>query len=228
MKRILIILSCVFVTTQLFAQQSEEKQQEMARKAKITDANYLFLNDQYAKALMIYRELVRDDINNANLNYLAGLCYLKLPFENGRSIPYLERAVKNLTYKYKEGSYKETKAPIDALFWLGYAYHLNKGYTPAQIYYKRYHDTLPVEDVYNIQMVERQIESCKNAKELAKKPVPVEISNLGNYVNSSIGDYNPCVNGDGTILIYTRLRGKNIKDTLNLSSYVITSLEVLE
>jgi len=229
MKRIFTVLFCILSFNFAFSQNDEdESSNEKELRAKIDDAFYLYLNEQYAKALPVFKDLVRTDINNANFNYLTGMCYLKLPFENGRSIPYLERAAKNTTRQYNDGSYKETKAPIDALFWLGYAYHLNRGYTPAQIYYNRYRDSLQVTDIFNIEMVERQIESCKSAKDLASNPVPVEISNLGNYINSKYKDFNPCLNASGTRIIYTRIKPKEDKDTNNLNKYSKTEYQILE
>jgi len=228
MRKISVLIFCLMLTNTLFSQNRDANQLDKEKKNKIADAHYLYLNEEYAKAVIAFKDLVRDEPDNANFNYLTGLCFLKLPFENGRSIPYLTKAVQNLTFDYKEGSYKETKAPINALYWLGYAYHLNKGYTLAQMYYKRYRDTLPVTEIYNIRMVERQMESCLNAKELSKHPVEVEINNLGNYINSPRGDINPCVNGNGTMIVYTRVRDKKAKDTINLSVYSRKDYQILE
>jgi outer membrane protein OmpA-like peptidoglycan-associated protein len=228
MKNIYIILFCLFLSNVSFSQNKHDIQLNKERQEKIADAQYLFLNEEYAKALVAYRDLANSEPENANFNYLTGYCYLKVPFENGRSIPYLTKAIKNLSLLYKEGSNKEIAAPIDALFWLGYAYHLNKGYSYAQIYYKRYRDTLSVDDAPNIKMVDRQIESCNNARELSKHPVQVEIENLGNTINSSKGDLNPCVNGKGTSLLYTRIKEKNKKDTNNLSIYSKKEYQIFE
>lgn len=230
MKRFFTIFFCILSFNFAFSQNDTEDEADGDKELRnrIDDAFYLYLNEQYAKALPVFKELVRSDINNANLNYLTGKCFLELPFENGRSIPYFERAVKNMTPTYNDGSYKETKAPYDALFWLGFAYHLNKGYTPAQIYYNKYRDTLAVSDIYNIEMVERQIESCKTAKELSKNPVPVEIQNLGNYINSRYKDFNPCLNAKGNTIVYTRVKPKNPKDTGNLNRFTKTELQILE
>ena len=230
MKKLLIIILSFLSFGNLNAQIFEEEENvgETEIRAKLDDAFYLYLNEQYSKALPVFKDLVRNDINNANLNYLTGMCYLKLPFENGRSIPYLERAIKNITRNYKDGSYKETKAPIDALFWLGYAYHLNNGFTLAQMYYNKYRDSLVVSDIYNIEMAERQIISAQTAKELFKNPVPVEIQNLGNYLISRYKFFNPCLNANGTAIIYTRVKEKEAKDTNNLNKYTKTDLQILE
>jgi len=228
MRKIAIQIFCLMLVTALYSQNKGEGMSDRERKTKMIDAHYLYLNKEYSKAVMAFKDLVKEDPDNANLNYLTGICFLNLPFENGRSISYLKKAVKSLTINYKEGSIKETKAPIDALYWLGRAYHINKGYTPAQLYYKRYRDTLQVNDIYNIKMVERQIESCVSAKELSKHPVDVDISNLGNYVNSPKADINPCVNSDGTMLVYTRIKDKNAKDTTNLKLYPHKEYQILE
>jgi len=228
MKKIQILFFCLLLTNFLFAQNKNDKYSEKELNAKLADAHYLLLNEEYKKALVEFSDLSKFKPNNAYYNYLTGYCYLKLPFENGRSIPYLLKAINQISLKYQEGSSKEINAPIDALYWLGYAYHLNKGFSPAIEYYKRYRDTLPPDDLPNIKMVERQIESCQNAKLLIKNPVTVEIDNLGNYVNSPKGDFNPCVNGDGSLLLFTRIKEKANKDTNNLNIYTKKEFQILQ
>jgi len=46
-------------------------------------------------------------------------------WEQTESISYLEDAVKNFNLKYKEGKYRETKAPYDAYYFLANAYRIN-------------------------------------------------------------------------------------------------------
>ncbi len=197
MKTVLILLSLLVSSTLIFGQANEKLKQ------RIIDAEYLFLNEEYAEALRIFKDLQKEDKDNANLNYRIGLCYQYLPFEAGRSIKPLEIAVKSMTYDYNEGSYKEVKAPIHALYYLGNAYHTN-GYTQeALATYKRYRDTLPASDVYNLKMVERQLISCENANEIKKNPVPVEISNVGRSINGPLADFNPILTGDGNTMYFT-------------------------
>lgn len=211
----------------LQAQKKTTVLSEKEQKVTLADAHYLLLNEEYKKALVEFKDLATSDPSNANFNYLTAYCYLKLPFENGKSIPFLKKAIKKLSNTYEDGSNKETNAPLDALYLLGYAYHLNNDYTFALQYYKRFRDTLTTEDVATKRMVERQIESCVNAQALSKHPVPVEIENLGNYVNSKKGDFNPCVNAKGTVLIYTRIKEKE-EDTTNLSVYSKKEYQIIQ
>ena len=74
-------------------------------KKKFTEAEYLFLDEEYSNALPLYLALYNQDSTNANLNYKIGLCYLNLP-EKTKSIFFLESAVKSITTKYKKRSYK--------------------------------------------------------------------------------------------------------------------------
>ena len=87
MKRFCTILFCLLSFNFAFSQNDvEESSNEKEWREKVDDAFYLYLNDQYAKALPVFKELVLNDINNANFNYLTGICYLKLPFENGNTL----------------------------------------------------------------------------------------------------------------------------------------------
>jgi len=199
MNKLLVLLAAFFA----FGANISYGQADEKLKQRIIDAEYLFLNEEYEEALRIFKDLVQNDPDNANFNYRIGQCYQLLPFEAGRSIPYLEKAVKNLTYEYNEGSYKETQAPIAALFYLGNAYHTNGYIDEAIKTYERYRDTLPIEETYNLKMVERQIVSCENAKEIRKNPTSVEISNVGRNINGPMADFNPIVTGDGKIMYYT-------------------------
>lgn len=211
MKRITLLLLLVGSFSLMNAQSNEKF------KDKITDAEYLFLNEDYADALNVYKEVYKQDPENANICYRIGLCYQMLPFEAGRSIPYLETAIKSLSKSYKEGSYKERNAPIDALYYLAYAYHTNNYIEKAIETYTTYRDSLPISDVYNIKLTERQIESALNAKEIMKNPVEIEISNIGNVVNSALSDYNPAVTADGKTIIFTRGIPAKISDTAKIS-----------
>lgn len=198
MKYFLLGIATFLLTISSSAQMSE------ALKDKIIDAEYFFLNEDYKSALELFKELYDEDPANANFAYRIGLCYQLMPFEAGQSIPYLEKATRNMTFEYNEGSYKERKAPMNALFYLGYGYHTNNSLDNALEYYQAYRDSLPVDDVYNIKMVERQIISVRNAKEISKLPVSTEIANVGNRINSKDADYNPTLTADGNTLIFTR------------------------
>ncbi|MFO7868855.1 MAG: hypothetical protein R6U95_06115 [Bacteroidales bacterium] len=201
MKNFFITLSFVFLSIVSYSQVEE------TIKDKISDANYFYYNEEYGKALPIFKEILEDDPNNANINFKAGRCYQLMPFEAGRSIKYLEKAVQDIAEDddYVVGSYKERRAPVSALYHLARAYHMNRYYEEAIQYYTLFRDRLSVSDTYSLQVVERELESCKTAKEITETPVGVEIYNVGNIINTPYADYNPCITADNNTLFFTRL-----------------------
>jgi len=199
MKYFFITLSFLCVSFFSYSQIEEEL------KDLINDAEYFYWNEDYEQAIPIYKEILAKDPDNAHMNYKIGMCYQLMPFEAGRSINYLEKAVKNVSSLHVDGSYKDRTAPVVALYRLGYAYHTNKYYSEALKTYSQFRDSLSVDDLYNINIVERQLLSCKTAKEISEHPVSVEIWNVGNVINTPQADFNPCVTADGKKMFFTRI-----------------------
>jgi len=103
------------------------------------EGEYWLVEESYPDALAEYQKLyTRGYENNANINYRMGICYLNIPGKKEKSIPYLEKAVKNVTPRYKEGIFKETKAPYDAWLYLGNAYRITNELDKAVDAYNTY------------------------------------------------------------------------------------------
>jgi len=83
------------------------------------------LFEDYKEALPPYQRLLKAYPNNSNFKYRIGQCYINTPGEKEKAISYLEEAVKNINPKYKEGKFKETRAPYDAYYYLANAYRIN-------------------------------------------------------------------------------------------------------
>ena len=200
MKYFLISILCVFASLYVEAQSPQLRQ-------KLQDAEYFFLNEDYEQALKYFKDILKMDPKNFNVNYKIGLCYQRMPFEAGRSIPYLQKAITGISKSYVEGSITEKKAPLQSMYSLAYAFHTNKYYDEAIAMYQRYIDTIPAgsNSLYNSEIATRQLQSCRNAKEISKKPTNVEVFNVGNVINSVFDDFNPCPTADGKYLFFTRL-----------------------
>ena len=102
-----------------------------------------------------------------NIKYKIGNCYLNIPGEKEKSIPYLEEAVKTASYDSKTESFKETRAPLDAYFSLGKAYMINneleKALNTLQTFNKLARETKNKGGMKNLDYIEQQIQACKNA-----------------------------------------------------------------
>ncbi|MCQ2960586.1 MAG: hypothetical protein MJ198_10450 [Bacteroidales bacterium] len=204
-KFIRAFLLLLLVTLSGVAQNIDDKLQSMR-----LDAEYYFFNGDYEQALKIYKDILQLDPDNCNVNYKIGVCYQRMPFEAGRSINYLKKAVKEVTNDYIEGSASERKAPIMAWYALARGYHTNKFYEEGVAAYQQYLDRLSPNDLQLRKRALREMISCRTAAEIIKKPVPVEIFNIGNVLNTEFNDFNPCPTEDGSVLFFTRLEKQQV------------------
>jgi hypothetical protein len=196
MKHLLILL--VLQLTILFSlySQAEPDYREM-----FLEAESYFLFEEYNEALPIYLRLNSAFPENDNYNYKIGVCYLNDPYQKDKAIDYLEKAIQNINQDYKDNSYKETAAPPEAYFYLGNAYRINNQIDKAIETYKLFKE-LSDPEVYDHELVDEQIKACNNAIELKNKPVDIDISNLGERINTRFSDINPVVSGDETKMVY--------------------------
>lgn len=165
------------------------------------EAESYFLFEEYADALVYYQQLNRYYPDNDNINFKIGVCLLNDPFRKEESIAWLEKAVQNTDPKYKEDSYRETKAPTEAYFYLGNAYRINNQLDTAISTYRKFKE-IGDPGVYDFDLVDKQIESCEHAKELMGDPVDFDMVNLGDRINSRFSDVNPVISGDRTKMVF--------------------------
>ncbi len=167
------------------------------------EAEFWLMEESYPDALVEYQKLVpRGYADNANINYRIGICYLNIPGEKDKAIPYLEKAVQNLTPRYKEGIFKENKAPYDAWLYLGNGYRINNQLDKAIEAYNTYKELLDDEESEEVHYVDQQIEACNNAKKAMDNPVYLIREHLGELINTGTADFNPVVSQDEQTMVY--------------------------
>jgi len=151
MKKLLIFLLLAFISIPtLLAQQDKEKE-------IFLEGEYFMLYEEFPDALPFYLQLIGKYPDNANLNYRLGLCYLNIQGEKDKAIPYFEKAINNLTNRYKEGDFREEEAPYDTYFYLANAYQINNEIIKAKCTYEKYLTFLYPGDTLNIKFVNKQI-----------------------------------------------------------------------
>ena len=200
MKRLLLLIAliCICSIESLFAQEANQKLKEL-----FLDGEYFFLSEDYEEALYSYNTLYkRGYADNANINYRLGQCYLNISGEKSKAVTYLEKAVQNLTGKYTEGSFKETKAPYEAQFYLGNAYRVTNQLDKAIAEYEKYKTLIDPKNVSAMTLANKEIESCNYAKEMMKHPLITKKVTLGRPVNTPNRDYFPAVSGNESVLVY--------------------------
>src|SRR6056297_241648 len=179
-------------------------QNEKSAEETFLDAEYYRLYEEYEEALPLYQQLINDGYDNAHINYRIGECLLEIPGKKDNSLSYLKKAVKNINRKFKEGSFKEKGAPVYAIFYLGKAYQVNDELDKALETYETFKNKLGEKrDEYNMDFVNKQIESCKTAQELMENPINIKQENLGQIINNPYANIKPVVNNDESKIVFT-------------------------
>ncbi len=161
------------------------------------------LYEEYRDALPLYQLLLKVNPLNSNYKYRIGQCLLNIPGRKQEAISYLEEAVKDINPGYRQGSFRETHAPLDAYYYLANAYRINNQLEKAIETYQIFKKNLNPK-VYDTTIVNMQIESCLNALEITKVPLYIKKINSGNNVNNQYSDFNPVVSADESIMVFNR------------------------
>ena len=186
---------------------SAQSSSEMKKIFEKAESYYLY--EEYELANQLY--LIIDSTGNGNIQYKIGNCYVNIPGEKEKSIPYLESAIKSASYESKTESFKEKRAPLDSYFSLSKAYLINnqldKALNTLQTFNKLARETSSKGGMKNLEYIEQQIQPCKNAIDYKNNPVIFSKKTMGSdFSQGSIND-NPAVSFDGNTIVYTERRG---------------------
>jgi hypothetical protein len=197
------LLTLIIFPVAAFSQSTKELKEIFAQ------AESYYLYEEYELANQLY--IIMENPENLNLSYKIGTCYLNIPDEKEKAIPYLESAVKNAVYDAKTGSFKEKRAPLDAYFYLAKAYMINndleKGLNTLQTFTNLAEETQKKGGMENLEFVDQQMLACKNAIQFVKNPVALSKKNLGSGFSQGSMNENPAVSFDGNTIVYTERRG---------------------
>lgn len=172
-------------------------------------------NGQYQQALQKFLGLHKLSPRNANINYKIGMAYLGINGQKEKAVPYMESAAASTSDKYKDG-YKETDAPLDALYYLGRAYHLNLEFDKAITAYKQYISKGNLWDEEEKAHVKRLVQNCQNAKLIVESPMSATLESLGGKLNSEFDEYAAVTDSAETMLIFTSRRPGSTGGRLDL------------
>jgi len=198
MRRLLYFLTIILLSSSIaIAQQEKVNIDEL-----FDDAEYFFSTGDYQEAVFLFLKLTGMQPDNANYNFRTGMTYLNIPGQETKAIPYLEKAVLNISLDYKPNELTENKAPHHSLFYLGNAYRINNNLDKALESYNRFKSLKDFEKKYNIRIVESEIKACERAKIIIDSPLNLVKTNLGTPVNTANSDYSPILTHDENTLVF--------------------------
>lgn len=192
-QKIVIIVFLFIIASNFASAQSKMQIIEMEREA---DANFRANNFHVALPILLKLDSLKP--NSGTYDYPIGVCYIATE-DNIHALNYLEHCLA-----------KSDKHPAALNYYLGKAYHLSHRMDDAIKYYTLYQDEFKdSKSKTNKQLVEevnRDIQMCKNGKELMANPLEIEIVNLGPEINSQYPEYGPVISADEKEIIFTSNR----------------------
>ncbi len=193
-----ILLSCFIILLALPAMTQETENLEQM----LDDGFFFFQEEDYQEAIFYLLKLEGTRYDNANVQFKTGMCYLNIPGQEYKAIPYLEKALNDLTGKYSARSTDETSAPYHTWFFLGRAYRINNQLEEALEAFNSFKEVPGFEKNYNLRIVDNEINACEIAKIIQDIPVEVRIDNLGSTINNESDNYYPVISADGQTLVF--------------------------
>jgi Tfp pilus assembly protein PilF len=167
--------------------------------AKMVLAKQKLYGGQYISALNQYREIEKNNPNNATVKYYVGLCYFNLQ-QNANAKEALLKSVE----------LNSTEKP-EAHLVLGKIYQAEDNPDKAIQEFEIFKAD-SVDDKESNEDASVLLSQCRNAKNFMANPIDVEVINLGPNINSKYDDKNPCITADGSKLVFTTRRPENTND----------------
>ncbi|MFH0893220.1 MAG: OmpA family protein [Bacteroidota bacterium] len=208
MKKALVVIFWLCLPILAFGQFSNEF------KRLYLKADEFMYADQYQQALPLFLKLDSLNSGNANINFNIGMCYFNLPGGKLKALPYLEKAMQNVSVDYY-GSYNETTSSVFVFYYLGKINMLDYKFDAAIDYFKKFKYYLTAGDADFIKDVDRLTEMCYVAIKMVKYPISIRVDNLGENVNTLYKEHSPVISADGKTLYFTSRRvgtTGNVKD----------------
>ncbi|MFT6997179.1 MAG: tetratricopeptide (TPR) repeat protein [Cryomorphaceae bacterium] len=189
--------------------------QSLPLNKRFEEAVRLEAEGEKRQASDIWSSLAADFPENGNLQYRAGISHLQSFDQKTGALPFLKLAEEIGTdAKYDPISPQEKKSPITLYFYLGKAYHLNYNLDKAKLYYEKFTEVAPSKHFLFADAV-LGVQQVGHAKVITAAPVPFNITNLGDTINSPYPDYSPVISIDENSIFYTSRRLRT--DSSNLS-----------
>jgi tetratricopeptide (TPR) repeat protein len=200
MKSIVIITLSVFCLSNLTWAQPDKKEASMIDGAllgpKLIAAKHEFNENNMRGALTLYREVLDVEPNNYAALYGTAQCHYYLKKYN-LALEYLDKAV-----AIRPNESAETQ------FFYGQTYHRTGKLDEAITSFQNF-TAFQKKTSYEVELAMQFIQECKYAKAMMANPAPVQVTNMGDVVNSRFDDYTPSISSDNKTLLFTSRRNTN-------------------
>jgi hypothetical protein len=184
--------------------------------AQYTDprkAEEFFDNENYLKAMEVYKKLIEQNPDDPEYYRKIGICYLRTFKDRTSAAEYLKKA-----------SEKKGHKP-EVWYYLAKAYMMQDEFKKALKNFTKYQANSGLmggkDDVAHLQ------KQCRMGKQMVKAPLDVTFKNLGDTINTPYPDYYPFVAKDESRLVYTARRRRNEGGGKEYDGYYASDIWVL-
>ncbi len=165
---------------------------------KLFQASQAFNAGDYVKAVNLYKEVLANRPNDAEIIFHIGDCYFNMAE--------LDKAQE----QFEKAKGINDKAHTDIRFMVGRCYQAKGRLDEAMTEYSAAR-TINAMNPVKLKEINYYFAQCQTAKSMMATPKPVKVNNLGAAVNSPYDDKRPSVTTDMKTMIFTSRRpdGKN-------------------
>ncbi len=189
---LIIFLACASLSSS-FGQQQTSFFEKLKIKKLLNEGKTLVYENNYRKALNVFRTVLSYDSSNATANYRVAECHLNLDKPRlGKK--YALRAI-NL----------DPKTNNEVHFILAESYHRLGELELAKESYQKFQSKSSKSTNEDYEVANR-IKQCDNAKTRIENPVNARTENMGRKINTFNPEYAGSISADGKTLVFTSRR----------------------
>lgn len=203
---VFIVMKRTFLFLFIVLTVSYRSQTKPTYKDYFKEGSFLLLEENYEQALSNFKMAYEIDSSNANINYNVGFCYLSVRKQRGKAEQYLEKAIKDMSKNYREDDPNEKSAPPLARYYYAKALQLNYKFDEALTQLNLFEKEMNGGDKEWKKELAYDKAACMYGKEVVGSPLNLQITNLGDSINSEYPEYSPVLSADERMLVYTTRR----------------------
>lgn len=175
-------------------------------KELFTEGQYFYVREDYSEALYFFKKLQATNKENAHFNFKVGECYLNIPGQEFKAVPYFEVAAQKTVPKkdFNTRDFNELYAPLHAYFYLGNAYRMAGDLESALKAYQKFIDSPYFYGHYNYNVVETEIKSCERAKIIQDSPIDMNKELVQDPISTGFSEYNPVLSHSANKIAFVR------------------------
>jgi len=158
--------------------------------------------EEYEEAAYLYRRILREEPDNANVKYLLGMCYLNIRGSEFEAIPWFREATEDITLKYKPVRYSVKEAPHHTWYYLADAYRRTNQLDSALVALEQFSSLRNFEKHYNLSMTEDFTEQVERAKIIRDSELNLRALYFKEPINTPQDDYSGVISADGKMMVW--------------------------